>query len=126
MHTRIRGILLIETVIGLSLIGALILGLVTVTSQYANAARVMKGQRIAYRCAEGVLSELQAGGPASIQRQDMQIELYAARTPQTPPPDGFVWTVVNVEYRRSRVRLVGLVPQRALTETLGQRTETKR
>ncbi len=126
MHNQTRGFLLMETIVGLSLIGVLILGLLAVTSQYANAARVMKSKRAAYLCAEGVLSKLQAGGTQPTERPDMQIQVHAAATPGTRPPDGFVWATVNVEHGRTSARLVGLVPQHALANSLGRPTETDR
>lgn len=120
MRKAKRGFILMETVVGLTMLGALLLGLATVLHQYGHATHSLEAQRAGLRAAEDVLSQLHAGKPVSLDLPDMQVQLHAARTPPTPPPDGFAWAVVTVEYCQTEASLVGLVRRKTFEETLGR------
>ena len=120
MRTTRRALILMETVVGLTMLGVLLLGLVTVVHQYARATHSLEAQRAGVRAAECVLSQLQAGKRVSLDLPDMQVKLSAVTTPPTPPPDGFAWTVITVEYRKTEASLSGLVRRKAFEETLDQ------
>ena len=120
MRTARRTFMLMETVAGLTLLGALILGLATVVYQHTRAVHSLELQRAGVRAAEDVLSRLYAGNRASLDLPDMQVELHVVKTPPTAPPDGFAWAVVTVEYYQTQASLVGLVRRRAFEEALSQ------
>lgn len=126
MRTTRHAFLLMEMVVGLTLLGVLILGLATVVHQYARATHSFEAQRRGVRAAEYVLSQLHAGKRVSLDLPDMQVELHAVKTPPTPPPGGFAWAVVTVEYRQTEASLVGLVRRKAFDETLGWEKEGTR
>ena len=126
MRTRGHGYLLMESVVGLSILSAMVVCLAVSTHQYARGVNAMADHRAAHRSAECVLTELQTGRPASLDIPQMQVELSAAAKPPTPTPDGFVWAVVSVEYRQKRARLVGLAPRDAFDQTLGERGQGAR
>jgi len=115
-----------ETVVGLALLGMLLLGLATVVHQHGRATHSLEAQRVGVRAAEYALSQLHAGNRVSLDLPDMQIELRAATTPITPPPDGYTWAVVTVEYRKTQACLVGLARRKAFEETLGRQKEAPR
>ena len=123
MRTGSRAYLLVETVVGLSVLAAVVLCMAASSHQYARAMGALSDYAAAHRSAECVLTQLQAGRPAPLDIPETDVRLSAALAPDTAPPEGFVWAVVNVEHHKKRARLVGLAPRGPFDQMLAKYQE---
>jgi type II secretory pathway pseudopilin PulG len=109
---RRRGIIEIEILIGLIILGALVLALGAVLGRQHRAAQKLADTRAAAQVAETVLTDLQAGRDDRRFAGDPDVAVQLRPADEKPageaPRDKWVEVVVTV--RGGRAALVGLVP----------------
>lgn len=116
---RDKGLMLLDAVGGIAIVG-LLLGLLTVAlNQQRHAADILHTQRRLDRLAEGVLTDLQRGKPPFVPIWDEEVQpgFTIKRLPDSGPRDGWTWVEVAATHDRLEATRVGAVPESILTDT---------
>jgi type II secretory pathway pseudopilin PulG len=111
-RTRRCGFLLIDALVGITLIGMIVAMFAMASGQYRRSQRALSHQRAAVRVAEHTLYAMQTGGAAAPAR-DEDVHVTVSRV-KGEAVDGRVWVSVEVHHHGQRAELVGLVPLAAL------------
>ncbi len=117
MRRNDRGLILLDALVGMLIVG-LLLGVLAVSlSHQRNAATLMETQRRLDRLAEDVLTDLQAGRRPAAPTWDTEVDptFSIVALPDAAPGDGWQWAEVTARHERRKASVVGAVPVSSLT-----------
>ncbi len=113
---RESGLMIIDAVVAMTILGVLLGVLAVAISQQRKAARELQTQRKLERLAEGVLTDLQLGASPRITAWETEVQPTSSidRLPDPGPSDGWAWIEVTAEHERRRATVTGPAPVASL------------
>jgi len=115
MQSHRHGVIMLDTLIGLSLVSLLMIGLIFAAAQQQRAARRLETQRALTHRAEAAISRMQAGQPPTLDdptHTDTTIEISPVANAEATA--GRVWVKVTAREAAQSASLTALAPERAL------------
>jgi len=103
-----RGIMLLDSMIGLGIIAVLIIVLSVAMTRQQRASRALAERRVAIRAAEAALSRMQTG--QSFPEGLFDAHLTLQTLPDRSTPAGYQWVRIEAKVNRQQSDLIGLVP----------------
>jgi type II secretory pathway pseudopilin PulG len=120
-HSRDKGLMLLDAITGMAILGILLGVLAGAVSQHRHAATVLQSQRRLDRLAEGVLTDLQQGVPPLAEAWDTEVQpTYAINelAGEPGPCNGWRWVEVTADYDKLVSSVIGAVPEQSLAPTV--------
>ena len=118
---RDSGLMLIDTITGMVILGMLLGVMASAMSQQRHAATTLETQRRLDRLAEGVLTDLQQGKAPTAPAWGTEIEpTYAINElPDPGPCDGWMWIEVTARHEARQTSVIGAAPKASLPTNRG-------
>lgn len=115
-NRRDSGLMLMDAITGMVILGMLLGVMATAMSQQRYAATTLETQRRLDRLAEGVLTDLQQGMAPAVQAWETEIEPNYAITalPDPGPCDGWTWVQVTASHESRQASVIGAAPKESL------------
>ncbi len=113
IHPRCRGILLLDAIMGLSVVALVAVVLAAAVGQTKRASDKLAQQRAAMRIAEQVLTQLQTGQEPTVANDGVRWGAQILEVQQAVAEHQ--WVRVSIEWQGQAASLVGLVPGKAVT-----------
>ena len=121
LSRRHSGLMLLDAITGMVIIGMLLGVVATAMSQQRHAASFLDTQRRLERLAEYVLTDLQQDKTPEIQTWGTQIEpTYTIRElPDPGPCAGWSWIEVTASHETHQASVIGIAPKQPLQNNGG-------
>lgn len=121
MKRRDQGLMLLDAMVGMLIVGMLLGVLAVALAQQQRGAGLLQTQRRLDRLAEGVLTDLQTGRPPTSPTWDTEVEptFSIDVLPDPGPRDGWKWAEVTAQHEQRKASVVGAVPEASLTRSGG-------
>ena len=118
---RNSGLMLLDTITGMVILGMLLGVMATAMSQQRHAATTLETQLRLDRLAEGVLTDLQQGKAPTTPAWGTEIDpTYTITELSAPGPcDGWTWVQVTARHEARQTSVIGASPKASLSKNGG-------